>query len=115
MELLAHIHVFCKRFSTAIHVQYNSNISTLLMGVITAVTGITSSKGIVVVYCVSQAPGGMGNGDGSVAHRKQLVQAARLKAGRHEDDVAAGDHAVRHRNVKADPAPAIHKVHQDQI
>ena len=44
--------------------------------------------------------------DGAVAHRKQLVQAAGLKAGRHEDDVAAGNDPVGHRDGEAHPAPA---------
>mmetsp|Transcript_15935 Transcript_15935/g.39673 ORF Transcript_15935/g.39673 Transcript_15935/m.39673 type:complete len:261 (-) Transcript_15935:1392-2174(-) len=44
---------------------------------------------------------------GAIRHGVQLVKAARLKAGRHEQDVDARSDTVRHLDRETDPAPAL--------
>lgn len=48
----------------------------------------------------------MSNWDGSISHGKQLIQAAWLEAGRHEENVTARQNAMCDRNAEAHPAPA---------
>ena len=49
----------------------------------------------------------MDDRDGAVGHGIQLVQATRLKAGGHEQDVTAGSDAVGHAHTEAHPPPAL--------
>ena len=49
----------------------------------------------------------MHDGDGAVGHGVELVEAAGLEAGGHEEDVAAGRYAVRHLHAETHPPPAL--------
>ena len=67
----------------------------------------TLSKGVVVLYGVSQTTGSMCNGNSPIAHGKQLVQATWLKARGHEQDVTPSHDSVGDRDAKSHPASEV--------
>mmetsp|Transcript_28650 Transcript_28650/g.51204 ORF Transcript_28650/g.51204 Transcript_28650/m.51204 type:complete len:572 (-) Transcript_28650:957-2672(-) len=62
---------------------------------------------IVRLHCVAQPAHRVHQRHGAVRHGVQLVEAARLKARRHQQNVDAGGDAVRHRHVEPHPRLAI--------
>lgn len=67
----------------------------------------TLSKRVVVLYGISQASGSMCNGDGPIAHGKQLIQPTGLKARGHQQNVTPSHDSVGHRDAKSHPASEV--------
>ena len=64
--------------------------------------GSLTGKAVIRLHAVAQTAGLAHDRQRAVAHGDHLRQAARLKARRHEQEIAARIHAVRQRLVIAD-------------
>jgi len=60
---------------------------------------------VEVTHGIPEASHGVHHRHRAVVHGVELVQAARLKPGRHEEDVAPGGDAVRHLVAEPEPGP----------
>ena len=67
----------------------------------------TLSEGVVVLYGISQTAGGVCDGDGAIAHGKQLVQPTGLKARGHQQNVTPSHDPVGDRDAKPHPASEV--------
>ena len=57
--------------------------------------------------CVPEAAGGVCNGRCAIGHSIQLVEAAGLKTGWHEQEIGSCCDLVAHGHVEAHPAPCL--------
>lgn len=72
-----------------------------------AVVHHTLSKRVVVLYGISQTASSMCNGDGPIAHGKQLIQPTGLKARGHQQNVTPSHDSVGDRDAKPHPASEV--------